>query len=77
MNHGEGLDIKGNTKKLYPNLSARNLFKKETLPHEIIPGVSKQVRARITDHTDDRNSERSQSHYAQHEAYNRIGEEAS
>ena len=37
-------------------------------------GIPKQTIARITDHTDDRNSERSQSHYAQPDSYHRIGD---
>ena len=74
MNSGEGLDFKANMKKLYPNPSARILNKKQTLPHDIVNGLPKQTRARITDHTDDRNSERSQSHYAHPDSYHRMGD---
>lgn len=75
MNSADGLDFKANLRKLYPNPSARNLTKKSTHTQEIASGGTKPVRIRHTDHTDERNSERSHSHFANPDSYNKIVDE--
>lgn len=74
MNSPDLLDFKANPRQLYPNPSARQFPKRDPLPPYNIGAASKPIRVRHTDHTDERNSERSQSHFTGPESQQRVGD---